>query len=145
MVAPISDRNKQEAIRLRVDERLGLDEIAKRTGISIGTLSNLLREYPLSDQEISDKKADSARRSNQQRKYVPILSKLGQLVAGRDLSTSQKGQIAEDAVRLRLRVLGYEILLPPENSRADIAISRSNSQRLLRLQVKWARRERWGR
>lgn len=145
MVASISDRERNKAIHLRVEERLGLDEIVNRTGISQGALSKILRDYPLTSQEVNDRKTTAARQSNHRRKYTPTLSKLAQLIAGRKLTTIQKGQIAEDAVRLRLRALGYEILVPPENSRADLVITRFDSDRLVRLQVKWARRERWGR
>ncbi len=51
----ISQEVKQEALRLRVAERLGIDDIRRQTGLSVGTLSVLLRGYPLTDEEVKQK------------------------------------------------------------------------------------------
>ncbi|MBI4673849.1 MAG: hypothetical protein HY741_19560 [Chloroflexi bacterium] len=146
MVAPISDEKKREAIRLRVEERLSLDEIEKRLGISRGTLSPLLKEYPLTEEELHERRARGFNNLNKDRgKYTPVLSKFVAWIAGKRLSTDRKGQIAEAAVLLRLQVLEYQVLMPPENSRMDFVVTRPDADKLVRLQVKWARREKEGR
>lgn len=146
MVAPIPDEKKREAIRLRVEERLSLDEIEKRMGISRGTLSPLLKEYPLTDEELHERRARGFNKLNKERgKYTPVLSKFMGWITGKRLSTDRKGQIAEAAVLLRLRFLDYEILMPSENSRMDFVVTRPDSSEFVRLQVKWARRADEGR
>lgn len=140
MVAPIPDDTRREVIRLRVEERLGIDEIVKRTGVSNGTVSTLLRKYPLTDEETRERKAASAIRNNQARKYQPSFSKFFGWVQGKKLATDRKGRIAENAVRLRLELLEYDVYLTPENSRTDFVVGRPSSSSYIRLQVKWARR-----
>jgi hypothetical protein len=132
---------KQEAIRLRVEERLGIDEIRRLTGLSVGTLSMLLREYPLSSEEVQDKMSQSSRRNNPLRKYRPNLSKVAEMMAGQTLSTAQKGRAAEAAVAFRLAMLGYDVLRNMfEGSRVDFTVTRPGSDKYIRLQVKWAKR-----
>lgn len=52
----LSDVQKQEAIRLRVEEHKSLSEIVKLTGISKSTLSVLLRDYPVDDSFLDEKR-----------------------------------------------------------------------------------------
>lgn len=49
----IPDALKARAVTLRVQERLGIDAIRDATGLSVGTLSTLLRDYPLSASEVA--------------------------------------------------------------------------------------------
>lgn len=142
----ISDELKQQAIRLRLEERLGIDEIKQRTGLSVGTLSMLLRDYPLNPEEVKAKMSQSAVRSNSFRKYDPELSRLATMVAGEELSSEYKGQIAEAAVALRLALLRYEVWRPLfEGNKVDYLVTRPNIEKHVRLQVRWARREKHGR
>ena len=137
---------KQQAIKLRLEERLGIDEIKQRTGLSVGTLSMLLREYPLSPEEVKDKMSQSSRRNNPLRKYQPEQSRFAAMVAGEHLSTARKGQIAEAAVAFRLAVLGYEVLRSIfEGSKVDFTVTRPGTEKYVRLQVKWAKRGVMGR
>ncbi len=137
----IPDDVKQEALQLRIEGRLGLKEICRRTGISRGTASLLLRDHPLTPEEIADRRAYRTGR-----KYVPEASRLAQLVDRRSLSREQKGHIAEAAVLLRLALQGFVTWrsLYDGNS-VDWLISRPRHRRHLRIQVKWARRGRQGR
>lgn len=45
---------KKEAIRLRIEEELSIKEIAKRTGLSVATVSIACREYPLSETRMKE-------------------------------------------------------------------------------------------
>ena len=137
---------KQEAIRLRVEERFSLDDVQARTGISIGTLSVLLRPYPLREDELFAKRSASALRNNPLRKYNPEQSKFARMVEGQELSTKRKGDIAEAAVLFRLAYLGYEVARSVfEGSKADWLVTRYEITQHVRVQVKWARRSEWGR
>lgn len=141
-----SYERKQEAIRLRREERLSLDEICARTGISVGTLSVLLRDDPLSEDEVKAKMTQSALRNNSLRKYNPEPSKFARLVEGQDLSTERKGQIAEAAVLFRLVLHGYEVSKALfDGSKVDWLVSRRGGTQFVRVQVKWARRGEMGR
>jgi hypothetical protein len=141
----IPDDVKHEAIRLRVEERLSLRDIQRLTDLALSTLSVLLRDYPLDDDEVYARMSESALRSNPQRKYIPELSKLALMVQGQELSTDRKGRIAEAAVLLRLELLGYEIFTPREGSRVDWLVHQPDTGCYIRLQVKWAKREEYGR
>ena len=137
---------KQEAIRLRVEERFSLDDVQARTGISIATLSVLLRPYPLAADEVFAKKSASALRNNPLRKYNPEPSKLLQMVNIEELSTDRKGRIAEAAVMFRLAILGYEVLRSVfEGLSVDCFAYNSVSGKIARIQIKWSRRAEHGR
>jgi hypothetical protein len=58
---------KDKAIRLRVEERLGIDDILAKTGISKGTLSVLLRSYPLKKSELKARSIEAAAATNAER------------------------------------------------------------------------------
>lgn len=60
---------KQEALRLRCEERLGLKPIASILGISQSTASIWLRDHPLSSQEIKQKEVDGRLRGLANRHY----------------------------------------------------------------------------
>jgi hypothetical protein len=104
--------------------------------MSQSTASILLRDHPLTPEEIASRRA---RRSS--RKYVPNVSTIAQLADRRCLSREQKGHIAEAAVLLRLALQGFTVWrsLYDGNS-VDWLISRPCHRRHARIQVKWARR-----
>jgi len=142
----IPNEVKELAIRLRREERLSIDDIQAITGLSVGTLSVLLKPYPLTKDEVRTKMSESALRNNPLRKYNPEPSKILQMVADEELSTERKGRIAEAAVMFRLAVLGYDVLRSVfEGLSVDCFAYRAESDKTVRLQVKWARREKHGR
>jgi hypothetical protein len=68
------------------------------------------------------------------------------MVAGQPLSTERKGQIAEAAVLYRLALLGYEVWRANfEGNQVDWLVSRAGLSKHIRLQVKWAKRDKQGR
>jgi hypothetical protein len=137
---------KQEAIRLRVEERLGIDEIRRRTGMSVGSLSALLRFHPLTSEEVRQKMSRSSMKSNALRRYSAEPSKFAAMVDGEELSTARKGQIAEAAVAFRLALHGYVVWRAIfEGGRIDFIVSRDGRDKYVRLQVKWAKRSEVGR
>ena len=137
---------KVEAVRLRVEERLSIDEIRSRTGLSVGTLSGLLKDHPLSKPEVQQKMSESSMRNNPLRRYNPDQSKWAQVVDRQELSRDRKGRIAESAVLFRLALLGYEVWRSEfDNNRVDWSVSRPGVNRHVRLQVRWARRGKLGR
>jgi len=50
---------KGEAVRLRLEDRLSIDAISKVLPVSVGTLSAWLRLYPLSEEEILERKRNA--------------------------------------------------------------------------------------
>ncbi len=137
---------KAEAIRLRVEERLSIDEIKAKTGLSVGTLSTLLRDLPLSSEEVFQKMSSSSVRNNPLRAYNPKQSQLAQALAGEQLTRERKGRIAETAVLLRLVARGYEVWHSQfDCHRVDWLVSRPAGDKYVRIQVRWARRQKWGR
>jgi len=101
-----SDALRDDCLRLRVEERLSLNEIHVRTGAPKGTLSGWLREHPLTEDERRSKINSRGSR------WVPKKNRgeesvLHQMAQGRVLSHSQKGKIAEAAVLIRLLIHGF--------------------------------------
>lgn len=140
-----SEETKAEAVRLRSIERKSFDEISREIGIPKPTLMGWLREYPLTPDEILERRrknigsGKALANSQDFPAYsgTRVRSALSQMSVS-DLTTDQKGHISETAVELRLRVLGYEIWHPDENSKIDLLVRRSKPE-FTRIQVKTAR------
>ena len=124
---------KNEAIRLRVNERRSLDEIHAATKISVGTLSRLLRQYPLTQDEVD------ARRKGPPKKDRGVRSKFFEMVGKEELSRSRKGQIAEAAVLFRLAVRGYKVFSSPfDGEKTDWLVLSPTTGKYARIEVRWA-------
>jgi transcriptional regulator with XRE-family HTH domain len=128
----------QEAIRLRVEERLSLREIAEVTGASKGSLSGWLKPYPLTEEERSLRQKTANR-------YVPLkkdrgeVSKFFQAIQGRELSRLQKAKIAEAAVALRLVVHGFEVYGSMfDGDKPDWVVQVPETGKIHTIQVRWA-------
>lgn len=142
----IDEETKREAIRLRVEERLGLKAICRETGLSRGSASTLLRDYPLTDEEVRQRLSRSAHDLNERCvRYAPEPSKYFAL-APTEMSSEQKARVAEAAVLFRLTLFGYEAWRSPfEGHRVDWLVTQPGNRRSVRLQVRWARRGHYGR
>lgn len=103
---------KTEAIRLRVEERLSLREIVRRTQASKGAVSLWLRPYQLSEEE----RRSLARKNHYSpatlRKERGVESTLHKVVAGQNLTVFEKMRIAEAAVLLRLTIHRFRVFGP---------------------------------
>jgi len=129
----------QEAIRLRVEERLSLREIAAQTGAAKGSLSGWLKPYPLTVEE-RRLRQKTARRYISPRKYRGEASKFFEAVAGREMSRSEKGKIAEAAVAFRLAVYGFTIYGSMfDGDKADWVVEVPETKKIYKIQVRWAR------
>ena len=136
---------REEAIRLRVEERLSLPEISSRLGVSKGSVSNWLRSYPLTPEErrarqsMNGKASAAVRRARRVREE----SSLHKLLDGASVSRHSKAKIAEAAVLLRMTLLGYSIYGSPfDGDKLDWVAD--TGKRLVKLQVKWARTGKYG-
>lgn len=128
---------KQEAIRLRKQDRLSLREIEEITGASKGSLSKWLKPYPLTDQE--KKKRQKNRNRSHLRKNRGTGSSLHQMAQGRDYTRNDKAKISEAAVLLRLVLHQMAVFGSPfDGDRADW-VALTPQDRLVKLQVKWAK------
>jgi len=138
----ISEEVKQECLRLRQQERLGLKEIAKRTGISRGTLSGWLKDAHLTKEEVREKiiKAHEGLPTGK-RKDRGEESRFFAMVSGKNLSRQDKAKIAESAVLFRLCLNRFIVYGSPfDGDKADWLIeSVENPNRTYRIQVKWAK------
>ena len=129
----------QEAIRLRVEERLSLREIAGVTGAAKGSLSGWLKPYPLTEEE-------RGQRQRTAKRYVPLkkdrgeVSKFYQAAAGREMSRSEKGKIAEATVAFRLAVHGFTIYGSMfDGDKVDWIVEVPGTGKIYKIQVRWAR------
>ncbi len=141
----IGDSVRQEVIRLRVECRLGLKAICRATQVSRGTASNLLKDHPLTKEEVSTRQATQGKATAEQRgRYSPLPSKHAASVAG--MSREQKGNVAEAAVLFRLSLHGLEVWKSQyDGNKADWLVTKPCGRKCVRLQVRWSKREKYGR
>lgn len=128
---------KSEVVRLRLEERRSIGEIAARVKASRSALSLWLRPYPLTEAE-KKAKIKSAKRYTAPKKSHGEESKHHR--AARDLALSQqrKGDIAEAAVLFRLLLNGFDVYASPfDGSRTDWLAEIPETGKILKLQVRW--------
>jgi transposase-like protein len=127
---------KAEAIRLRIEERLSLREIAALTGAAKGSLSLWLKAYPLTEEE---KKGRSkiAKRYATPKKDRGEESKHYKTIIWRDISSQQKGKIAEAAILFRLALHGFNAYLSiSDGEKADLLVEIPETGKVVKLQVR---------
>ena len=117
-----------ECIRLRTKDQLSIAEICLRTGVSKGTISNMLVGYPLKRK----------RRHNPwnkgKRSYDPEKSKWADAIDA--LSPNDRGKVAEAAVLFRLCVHGVSVYGSPfDGDSADWMVLRDDGV-VFKIQVK---------
>jgi len=134
---------QEKAIRLRVEERKSLSEIHDLTGLSKSSLSAWLKAYPLTAEEKAARHRGKICLSR--RKNRGEMSKFYEMAQGHEFSTSEKGAIAETAIKLRLLVNGFKVYISPdEGDKIDFLTLDPSTGRILKVQVKWARQEKDG-
>ena len=139
----IDEKIINECIRLRQEERFSLSDISSSTGVSKGTLSVLLRPYPLSAEEHYERQsrgaatARSMRKTtiaSEQRKLQPP-SDIYKLSSVLNLSTVQKARIGETMVMYRLALLGIHSVISDLGSGPYDVIA-SHGGKICKIQVK---------
>lgn len=139
---PIPEATKQEALRLRKEQKLSLKAIASRLGVSKGTLSVLLREHPLPTEEVRQRKVLNGQHSRGRRWATPLQETAPlwlQKAYGESSYTRQEmGLIAETAVLFRLRVHRLVVYHVDPGSREDWLVFVPTTGKYLKVQVKTA-------
>ena len=131
---------KAEAIRLRVADRRSLREIESLTKAARSSLSLWLRPYPLTEEEKKER-SRAAKRYVAPKKSHGEESKHHRAIAGRKLTSTQKGEIAEAAVLFRLWLHGYVVYKSPvDGSKVDFVVEVPETGRFFKLQVRWVSR-----
>jgi hypothetical protein len=127
----------QEAIRLRIEERRSLREIAEITGASKGSLSGWLKSYPLTQEERTARQK-MARRYITPKKDRGEVSKFFHAVAGRGLTRLEKAKIAESAVAFRLLLHGFHLYGSMfDGDKADWVVQAPGTKKIYTIQVRW--------
>lgn len=130
---------RAEAIRLRVEERRSLNEIAALTGAAKSSLSIWLRPYPLTADEKRCRLNTSGLIVNP-RKDRGHESKFHQRVDTSRLSRHQKGKIAEAAVLFRLVLEEFTVFGSMfDGDKADWFVEVPGIRKRLKIQVKWVK------
>lgn len=135
-----------EAVRLRVDERLSLGEIRQKIPVSKAALSLWIKPYPLTQDEMSQRRSRNAPDPAFTRKNQGEESANHRLARtlGIKQTTAWKGHVAEAAVLYRLVLWGFEPLQAVFEGDSVDWFVRLPSEKIIRLQVKWAARGRYG-
>lgn len=125
---------RAECIRLRLEERLSYKQITARTGIGPGSLSQWLKPYPLTQEEMNSKKIGRT-----WKKYRGEESKYHNTCNPKDFTRSQKNKIAEAAVLFRLVLHGFEVFGSVfDGDKTDWLVRMVGSKDTKRVEVKWA-------
>lgn len=126
-------------MRLRTQERLSLKEIGARTGIPKSTLSGWLREAPLPDEVLKQKRGLRKGHASPLKKTRGLESKFHAMVRDRPpLTPNDKGRIAEAAVLFRLSLYGLHVMAPVFDGGCTDWLVETSSGGLVRVQVKSA-------
>lgn len=127
---------QEQAIRLRVEERLSFREIQARVNVSKGSLSAWLRPYPLTKEEQAQRlpKDRSVFRTN----FPWSTDQTSRLYAvmPEGLSTLQKAKISEAAVLLRCVVRGWNVYGSPFDGDSADWIVEDKEHGIKRVQVR---------
>lgn len=108
---------KEQAIKLRIEERLSLKEISEKLNISKGTASLWLRDHPLTTEEITNRHTKSS----------------SPKIICNPNDNIKKGKAAELIFSARCLLNGLVVFSPlSEDSRIDLVVADT----LLRVQVK---------
>ncbi len=127
-----------EAMRLRLEERKSVREIASILGVSKGSVSRWLRGHPLTEQEIATRQ-NRTQRWKAPKKDRGVESKFYLAVKGEDLTRQRKMKIAEAAVLFRLVLHGFVVYGSMFDGDKTDWLVESGDGRAVRIQVKWAR------
>lgn len=127
-----------EAIRLRVEGRKSLKEIAGILKVSISSVSLWLRGYPLTEAEIAERQKLNPRRTGQ-KKPRGEESKFHRAVDGQELTRQRKMKIAEAAVLFRLALHGFVVFGSPFDGDKTDWLAQYGDGEPVKVQVKWTR------
>ncbi|MFA5203025.1 MAG: group I intron-associated PD-(D/E)XK endonuclease [Lentisphaeria bacterium] len=136
-----NNSKKQKARKLRIDERLSLEEISKRVGIAKSTASLWLRDMPLTKEERSIRNKIGAQFSRiHLRKDRGEESKYYLMASKTRAASNHKGRISESAVAFRLSLIGLTFYMSPfDGDHVDFIVENSNGKHL-KIQVRSTRR-----
>lgn len=133
---------RKECLRLRKVERMSYKEISEVTGASKGSMSVWLRDYPLTEEELTERKQRSSRGPYKER---PSGSKWAELVNEKKMSRLQKGKLAEAAVLFRLVLHGWAVYGSVfDGDLIDWIATDPTTGEVRKIQIKWARHEKKG-
>lgn len=132
---------KAEAIRLRTEERLSLDEILVQLAPARSTVAGWIRPFPLNQEEQHRRLVNNGQVKGRGA-WSPPESELSRNFAG-NLRRHNKAKVAEAAVLLRFLLLGCSVYGSPfDGDKADWVVE--SRGRFWRVQVKWAIKNRTG-
>ncbi len=127
---------KAEAIRLRIEERLSLREIAVITGAAKGSLSLWLKSHQLTEEE-KKLRSKTAKRYIAPKKAHSAESQYNKAVVWQNLSNQHKGRIAEAAIFFRLALHGFKTYTSVfDGDKVDCLVHVPENGEIFKLQIR---------
>jgi hypothetical protein len=128
------ESKRAEVVRLRVEERLSAAEIGRRTGVPKSVLHHWLKGHPLTEVERSAI-LSAVPRHRTPKKELPGEGHACEMAE--DLSTGERGTVAENFVRFDISRLGLRIMNPDgDGDVVDIYVRRPGGAKVAFLQVR---------
>lgn len=145
MPRTLSPEIKAEIVRRRVELRHGAMAISKDLGVAFETVRKLLKPYPLTDEERTERKrlGSGLKRGKSLRERQP--SALFAQFGHEEFSNNEKAKIAEAAVLLRLQLLRLQVYgAVYGGDKVDWVVLGGPENKLVKVQVRWTRTEEYG-
>lgn len=145
---PINRKEERLLARqLRLDKRMSLKSIANKLGVSKGSVSIWVRDIPLTEEEKQTRYVENGKRTKDRLKNTEVVpsSKFIGWIKCQELTSNQKGKIAEAAVVLRLSILKFDVYKSVfDGEKLDIVTQAPNDTQLKKIQVRWCRKPKIG-
>ena len=117
-----------------------MKKIASQTGIAKSTLSLWLREYPLEDDEIHDRKSCSRLSNPPPKRELQDRTPFHQTVDVAQLPRQTKAKVAEAAVLFRLVLHGFNAFGSVfDGDKTDWLVEVPETNKVWKIQVRWAK------
>ena len=130
-------RERELAIQLRVEQKLGYGEISKRLNVPKSTLSAWLKEYPLSEQRILELRREAWSRGESKKERFRETMRKRREERDREVYTRQKARLGK-LNKQSLFVAGLMLYLAEGSKKNDYSVVLANTDaRLIHFFVWW--------
>lgn len=133
---------RKEAIRLRTEEHLSLNEILARLpdGVARSTCFGWIKDFKLPERRMQARRKKNATAMQRRKVDLGPPSSLAEMASEHDYSPLEQGAIAEAAAMLRMTINRWKVLRSSfDGDVVDFYATRHKSNKMVKVQVRTAR------